>query len=179
MLDTLLFRHMDSKVLHHVGKFYHAIRMDALETSESMWTVHRTNVSHCWSIGRLCNDIISVTGFMWVQIMWFVLWFRRLVTELSPRRPGFGPGSVHVELVVDKMFRWELFLSRIKIANVLDIRDQFWFWTLIGIGYNDENWIILFTWTGLTELGLTEMTFAQQLLLWRTHTTCNSKVNFV
>jgi hypothetical protein len=29
-----------------------------------------------------------------------VLWLRRLVTELSPRRSGFAPGSVHVENTV-------------------------------------------------------------------------------
>jgi hypothetical protein len=32
-----------------------------------------------------------------------VPWLRRLVTGLSPRRPGFDPGSVHVGFVVDKV----------------------------------------------------------------------------
>jgi hypothetical protein len=32
-----------------------------------------------------------------------VLWLRRLVAGLSPRRPGFDPGSVHVGFVVDKV----------------------------------------------------------------------------
>jgi hypothetical protein len=29
-------------------------------------------------------------------------WFSWLVAGLSPRRPGFAPGSVHVGFVVDK-----------------------------------------------------------------------------
>jgi hypothetical protein len=32
-----------------------------------------------------------------------VPWLRRLVAGLSPRRPGFDPGSVHVGFVVDKV----------------------------------------------------------------------------
>jgi hypothetical protein len=32
-----------------------------------------------------------------------VPWLRRLVVGLSPRRPGFNPGSVHVGFVVDKV----------------------------------------------------------------------------
>jgi hypothetical protein len=32
-----------------------------------------------------------------------VPWLRQLVTGLSPRRPGFNPGSVHVGFVVDKV----------------------------------------------------------------------------
>jgi hypothetical protein len=32
-----------------------------------------------------------------------VPWLRRLVADLSPRRPGFDPGSVHVGFMVDKL----------------------------------------------------------------------------
>jgi hypothetical protein len=32
-----------------------------------------------------------------------VPWLRRLVADVSPRRPGFYPGSVHVGFVVDKV----------------------------------------------------------------------------
>jgi hypothetical protein len=32
-----------------------------------------------------------------------VPWLRRLVADLSLRRPGFNPGSVHVGFVVDKV----------------------------------------------------------------------------
>jgi hypothetical protein len=32
-----------------------------------------------------------------------VSWIRRLVSGLSPRRPGFVPGSVHVWFVIDKV----------------------------------------------------------------------------
>jgi hypothetical protein len=33
-----------------------------------------------------------------------VPWLRSLVAGLSPRRPGFAPGSIHVEFVVDRFF---------------------------------------------------------------------------
>jgi hypothetical protein len=32
-----------------------------------------------------------------------VPWLKRLVTGLSPQRPGFAPGSIHVGFVVDKV----------------------------------------------------------------------------
>jgi hypothetical protein len=32
-----------------------------------------------------------------------VPWLRRLVDDLSPRRPGFDPGTAHVGFVVDKV----------------------------------------------------------------------------
>jgi hypothetical protein len=31
-----------------------------------------------------------------------VKWLRRLVAGLSPRSPGFAPGSIHVGFVMDK-----------------------------------------------------------------------------
>jgi hypothetical protein len=37
-------------------------------------------------------------------------WLRRLVTGLSPQRPGFDPGSVHVRFVVDKVAVGQVFL---------------------------------------------------------------------
>jgi hypothetical protein len=36
-----------------------------------------------------------------VTILVAVLWLRRIVTGLTPRRPGFDPGSVHVGFVVE------------------------------------------------------------------------------
>jgi hypothetical protein len=38
-----------------------------------------------------------------------VLWLRLLVAGLSPRRPGFDPGSVHVGFVVDKVALGQVF----------------------------------------------------------------------
>jgi hypothetical protein len=38
-----------------------------------------------------------------------VPWLRRLVAGLSPRRPGFDPGSVHVGFVVDKVALGQIF----------------------------------------------------------------------
>jgi hypothetical protein len=38
-----------------------------------------------------------------------VPWLRRLAARLPPRRPGFDPGSVHVEFVVDKVALGQVF----------------------------------------------------------------------
>ena len=38
-----------------------------------------------------------------------VPWLRRLVAGLSPLRPGFDPGSVHVGFVVDKVALGQVF----------------------------------------------------------------------
>jgi hypothetical protein len=38
-----------------------------------------------------------------------VPWLRRLVTGLSPHRPGFDPGSVHVGFLVDKVALGQVF----------------------------------------------------------------------
>jgi hypothetical protein len=38
-----------------------------------------------------------------VSIIMAVPWLRSLAADLSPRRPGFAPGSIHVEFVVDKV----------------------------------------------------------------------------
>ena len=38
-----------------------------------------------------------------------VAWLRRLVAGLSPRRPDFDSGSVHVEFVVDKVALGQVF----------------------------------------------------------------------
>jgi hypothetical protein len=38
-----------------------------------------------------------------------VPWLRWLVAGLSPRRPGFEPGSIHVGFVVDKVALGQVF----------------------------------------------------------------------
>jgi hypothetical protein len=43
-----------------------------------------------------------------------VSWLRKLVAGLSPRKPGFAPGSVHVGLVVDKVALGQLFLRVLR-----------------------------------------------------------------
>jgi hypothetical protein len=37
--------------------------------------------------------------------------FRRLIAKLSPRRPVFSPGAVHVIFVVEKLLLWQIFLQ--------------------------------------------------------------------
>jgi hypothetical protein len=47
-----------------------------------------------------------------------VPWLRRLVACLSPRRPGFEPGSVHVGLVVDKVALGQAFPRVLRFSPV-------------------------------------------------------------
>jgi len=47
-----------------------------------------------------------------------VPWLRRLVAGLSPRRPGFAPGSVHVGFVVDKVALGQVFLRVLRFSPV-------------------------------------------------------------
>jgi hypothetical protein len=59
-----------------------------------------------------------------------VPWLKWLVASLSPRRPGFDPGSVHVGFVVDK-WHWDRFSPRVLrfypvnfIPPVLSYKDK-------------------------------------------------------
>ena len=47
-----------------------------------------------------------------------VLWLRRLVAGLPPRRPGFDPGSVLVGFVVDKVALGQVFLRLLRFSSV-------------------------------------------------------------
>jgi hypothetical protein len=61
-------------------------------------------VSHLIFTALIITDIIGIfDGSKAVQ------WLRRLVAGLSPRRPGFDPGPVHVGFVVDKVALGQVF----------------------------------------------------------------------
>jgi hypothetical protein len=47
-----------------------------------------------------------------------VPWLRSLVAGLSPRRPGFAPGSIHVGCVVDKVALRQVFLRVLRFSPV-------------------------------------------------------------
>jgi hypothetical protein len=47
-----------------------------------------------------------------------VTWLRQLVASLSPQRPRFIPGSVHVGFVVDKVALGEVFLRVLRFFPV-------------------------------------------------------------
>jgi hypothetical protein len=47
-----------------------------------------------------------------------VPWLRSLVAGLSPRRPGFTPGSIHVGFVVDKAGLGQVFLRVLRFYPV-------------------------------------------------------------
>jgi hypothetical protein len=47
-----------------------------------------------------------------------VPWMRSLVAGLSPRRPGFAPGSIHMGFVVDKVSLGQVFLRVLRFYPV-------------------------------------------------------------
>jgi hypothetical protein len=47
-----------------------------------------------------------------------VPWLRTLVTGLSPRRPGFAPGAIHMGFVVDKVALGQIFLRVLRFSPV-------------------------------------------------------------
>jgi hypothetical protein len=68
---------------------------------------------------------LRIESDFWRKRLWLVLsqhlavpWLRRLVTGLSPRRPGFAPGSVHVGFVVDKIALRQVFLRVLRVFPV-------------------------------------------------------------
>jgi hypothetical protein len=53
-----------------------------------------------------CSNFFSSLSSMYSLhsvLLEAVPWLKRLVAGLSPRRPGFAPGSIHVGFVVDKV----------------------------------------------------------------------------
>jgi hypothetical protein len=50
--------------------------------------------------------------------VWAVPWLRRLVAYLSPRRPGFDPGSVHVGFALDKVALGQVFPRVLRFSPV-------------------------------------------------------------
>jgi hypothetical protein len=70
----------------------------------------------CW---LSCQGILSVP-FDSIEIVcnWAVPWLRRLIAGLSPRRPGFDSGSVHVGFVVDKVALGQVFLRVLRFSPV-------------------------------------------------------------
>jgi hypothetical protein len=60
-------------------------------------------------VGALLGD--AITGKS-------VPWLRRLVAALPPRRPGFDPGSVHVEFVVEKVALGQVFPQVLRFYPV-------------------------------------------------------------
>jgi hypothetical protein len=57
----------------------------------------------------MASKWIQSTDGMMTKRRKAVPWLRRLVAGLSPRRPGFDPGSVHVGFVVDKVALGQVF----------------------------------------------------------------------
>ena len=47
-----------------------------------------------------------------------VPWLRRLAAGLSPQRPGFDPGSVHVGFVVNKVALGQVFPRVLRFSPV-------------------------------------------------------------
>jgi hypothetical protein len=54
-----------------------------------------------------------------------VPWLRSLVAGLSPRRPGFAPGSIHVGFVVENVALGQVFLRVLRFSPVNIILPSF------------------------------------------------------
>jgi hypothetical protein len=68
----------------------------------------RVTVSQCKNISRIITEA-SVALYIesardgFVRATMAMPWLRSLVAGLSPRRPVFAPGTIHVGFVVDKV----------------------------------------------------------------------------
>jgi hypothetical protein len=84
-------------------------------TSQFSVTEHCSRLTLCIRPSNLNKVIrgtsqsLQVSSGIVAQIK-AVPWLSRLVAGLSPRRPGFDPGSVHVRFVVDKVALGQVFL---------------------------------------------------------------------
>ena len=57
----------------------------------------------------------SFMYYLWEPLLILaVRWFWRLITEHSPRRPGFDPSSAHATFVVEKVALGEIFLRVLR-----------------------------------------------------------------
>jgi hypothetical protein len=73
------------------------------------------NCSETWHVNvRLVYKSATAVSFSLLSSslknkLWAVPWLRSLVAGLSPRRPGFAPGSIYVGFVVDKVTLGQVF----------------------------------------------------------------------
>jgi hypothetical protein len=68
-------------------------------------------------VGAFSSNLASVAVKMFTHLVYYIKtvyravpWLRSLVSGLSPRRPGFAPGSIHAGFVVDKVTLGQVFL---------------------------------------------------------------------
>jgi hypothetical protein len=63
---------------------------------------------------------LKITGFILAatRTSWAVPWLRSLVAGLSPQRPGFAPGSIHLGFVMDKVALGKVFLRVLRFSPV-------------------------------------------------------------
>jgi hypothetical protein len=66
--------------------------------------------------------ILAKSGKHWIigrnALKRAVPWLRQLVTGLSPRGPGFAPGSIRVGFMVDKVALRQVFLRVLRFSPV-------------------------------------------------------------
>jgi hypothetical protein len=62
------------------------------------------------------KNVVMVTLTAGNNVSPAVPWLQRLVAGLSPRRPGFAPGSIHVGFVVDKVALGQVFLRILRFS---------------------------------------------------------------
>jgi hypothetical protein len=107
----------------------------------------RTCDCEMWDLLKIVNTTIAFDFEVWsvVEIGWdfgfsqATPWLRPLVTGLSLWRPGFAPGSVHVEFMVDRVALGQVFVWALQFFPVSIIPPP---WLSILIHILSGWWII-------------------------------------
>jgi hypothetical protein len=99
--------------LHHQGAM-----MEAARTSE-------TSVDNYFTRQYVPDDKYKLHTETILTSILAVPWLRSLVAGLSPRRPGFAPGSIHMGFVVDKVALGQVFIRILRFFPVYIIPPSF------------------------------------------------------
>jgi hypothetical protein len=102
-------------------RYHHAQEYCHVTTFNQQMNLHKSRYEHyATKPPRLLGTLHAVPwakNSLWVRpwvcrVLVAVPWLWRLGPDLSPRSPGFTPGSIHVGFVVDKVALGQVFLRR-------------------------------------------------------------------
>ena len=93
--------------------------MEAVCTSEMLVSVCAVKTQHI-TLNTKYVPLLSALRIIRKneKVLYHMQWLRRLVAGLSPQRPGFDPGSVHVGFMVDKVALGHVFLRVLRFSPV-------------------------------------------------------------
>jgi hypothetical protein len=137
------------------------VRLHLLPTQQATRPPNLRNTTHILSFNLTSTlqesetppfPVLKFTKLTTTDFGWHFIWsiqetfwemavpcLRRLVAGLSPRRPGFDPGSVNVGFVVDKVALGQVFLRVLRFSPVNFIPPAFHYIQ------NQKKWIIFIT----------------------------------